>query len=130
MTKTRKAQRDAKRLFRLCVVDGVLDDGRALDVVSRVLESRRAGDLAALAHFRRLIRLDLARRTARVESAATLSDVERTMIATGLAQTHGPGLATSFAEDPELIGGVRIRVGGEIYDGSIRGQLAALLERF
>ncbi len=130
MTGSRKARRDAKRLFRLCLVDGALNERRALSVVSRVIESGRAGALASLPHFKRLVRLDLEKRTARVESAATLPDLARTVIEAGLAQTHGPGLTTSFVVDPALIGGVRIKVGGDIYDGSIRGELAALLERF
>ena len=46
-----------------------------------------------------------------------------------LARVYGPGLNTSFALNLDLIGGVRIRVGSDVYDGSVRARLAALAAR-
>ena len=48
----------------------------------------------------------------------------------GLARVYGPGLNTAFTHSPELIGGMRIQVGSDVYDGSVRGRLAALAARF
>jgi len=39
-----------------------------------------------------------------------------------LATLYGPGLNASFTHSPALIGGVRIRVGSDVYDGSVRGK--------
>jgi F-type H+-transporting ATPase subunit delta len=98
-------------------------------VARRIAESKRRGGLAVLSDFRRLVRLDRDRHTAVVESATSLAGDVREGIQTGLARVYGPGLDASFEENPRLIGGVRIRVGGDVYDGSVRAKLAAFEER-
>ena len=50
-------------------------------------------------------------------------------IEAGLARVYGPGLAASFEENPALIGGMRIKVGSDVYDDSVRARLAALEAR-
>jgi len=70
------------------------------------------------------------RHTAKVESAKPLALALQTRVATDLARQYGPGLSTSFAENPALIGGMRIRVGSDVYDGTVRSRLAALQESF
>jgi F-type H+-transporting ATPase subunit delta len=126
MTANRKAKRTARQLFRLCVVDGRLDDARARRVGRRLAASPRRGSLAILTQFQRLVRLDRDRHTAFVESAVPLDGAERARIAAELAGRYGAGLATAFAQNPALIAGVRIKVGSDVYDGSVRGGLAAL----
>ena len=83
-----------------------------------------------LSRFQRLVRLDREAHSARVESASSLPDDVRARIEAGLARMYGSGIATSFAQNPALLGGVRITVGSDVYDGSIQGRLAALEERF
>jgi F-type H+-transporting ATPase subunit delta len=39
-------------------------------------------------------------------------------------------VSTSFAENPALIGGMRVKIGSDVYDGSVRAALEALEERF
>jgi F-type H+-transporting ATPase subunit delta len=46
----------------------------------------------------------------------------------GLTRVYGPGLNTSFIHRPALIGGMRIKVGSDVYDGSVQARLAALEE--
>ena len=126
MKATRRTKRAAKRLFRICVVDGVLDASRARAVAGRLAASRRRAALPVLASFQRLVRLDRERYTAFVQSATPLAEPLRAQILAGLARTYGPAIETSFGEDPALIAGVRIKVGSDVYDGTVRGKLAAL----
>ena len=70
MRTSRRARRTATQLYRLCLVDGALDEGRTRLVVDHVIRSGRRGSLSILAHFERLVRLDRERHTARVVSAA------------------------------------------------------------
>jgi len=130
MKKAAQVRRDAKKLFRLCLVNGMLDDDRVRIVVQQVLKSRRRGHLAMMGHFMRLLKLDLAMHTAMVESAEPLSADLRDRVQDGLKSAYGPGMNTSFAQNPELIGGMRMKVGSDVYDGSVRAGLDALEKSF
>jgi len=127
---SKQARREAKELFRSCVADGMLDENRARLAVRLVLEAKPRGYLAILGHFERLVKLEIQRRTARVESAVPLSPDLQESVKAGLARIYGRGLDISFAQQPELIGGLRIQVGSDVYDGSIQARLATLQESF
>lgn len=130
MTTTAKVRRDAKRLFRLCVVDGTLDEQRVRLATQRLLGANRRGCIALLREFQRLIKLDLAGQTAEILSAEPLPGDFRLRIHATLQRSYGTGVSTSFVQDPALIGGMRIKVGSDVYDGSIRTRLASLEKRF
>ncbi|SRR6266446_4945403 len=127
---SKQTKREAKQLFRSCRVNGLLDEDRARLVVQRVVAAKPRGFLAVLSHFQRLLKLDIERRTAKVESAAPLAPELRADLQSRLAALYGPGLATSFAQNPALIGGLRVKVGSDVYDGSVQARLAALQESF
>ena len=126
---SKQAKREAKELFRSCLTDGLLDEGRVRNAVQRVLQTRPRGYLAILSHFQRLVKLDLERRTGRVESASPLSPDLQSRVQSDLARVYGPGLNLSFAPNPALIGGMRIKVGSDVYDGTVQARLAALQEK-
>jgi len=130
MKPTKQVMREARQLFRVCLVDGRLDEGRARVVVQRVIQSRHRGYLTLLGHFKRLLKLQYDRFTARVESALPLpADLQATVRAE-LTGVYGPGITTLFARNPALIGGMRIQVGSDVYDGSVRSGLATLEKGF
>jgi F-type H+-transporting ATPase subunit delta len=126
MKANRKVARASRGLFRLCVVNGVLDEQRAREVARRLASATRRGALRVLSDFQRLVRLERDRHSALVESATPLVESVRDDILAGLARTYGSQLDTSFAPNPALIGGVRIKVGSDVYDGSVRARLEAL----
>jgi len=130
MKATKRVRRDARHLFRLCLVNGSLDESRVRQVVKRVLRSGRRGGLTLVAQFERLVRLDRSQHSAEVESATPLPPDLRESVQDSLAQMYGYGLSISFAEKPALIGGMRIRVGNDLYDGSVTAGLAELEKRF
>ena len=129
MKPNRKVKRAARQLYRACLVDGLLDHGRVRLVTQRIAASPRRGSLRLLSDFRRLVRLDHDRHTALVESAAPISSGLRDSIQADLTRLYGPGLVASFVDNPALIGGVRIKVGSDVYDTSVRSRLAALEAR-
>ena len=129
MKSTKQIRREAGQLFRLCLVNRRLDENRVQQVVHRVVEAKRRGYLALLSHFQRLVKLEMARHRAEVESATPLARGVRERIEAGLTRSYGPTLVTAFGENPALIGGVRITVGSDVYDGSVRARLAALETR-
>jgi len=127
---SKQARRGAKQLFRGCTADGFLDEARVREVVKRVIETKPRGFIAILTHFERLVKLAIEQRTARIESAAPLPPDLQTKVQEDLARVYGPGLRVSFAQNPALIGGLRIKVGSDVYDGTVHGRLAALQESF
>lgn len=129
MRANKKVKRTARGLFRLCLVDGVLNEDRTRQVARALASSRQRGSLRVLSDFQRLVRIERDRHTAVVESATPLADTLRQAVQTGLVRTYGETLEMSFGENPELIGGIRIRVGSDVYDGSIRAKLTALASK-
>ena len=130
MKVTKQARREGKQLFRLCLVNGLIEEKRARQVVQQIVAAKPRGYLATLSYFQRLVELDCARHTAKIESALALPADLQASVQAGLARVYGPGLTASFAENPALIGGMRIRVGSDVYDGSVQGRLAALEQSF
>lgn len=126
MKTARQAERLAKQLFRFCLVNGNLDESRVRLVTDNVLSSRRRGYLILLGQFKRLLKIELARKEARVESVMPLADDLRARLETGLTRVYGSGLDWSFTQNPALIGGMRIQVGSDVYDGSVRYALTRL----
>jgi F-type H+-transporting ATPase subunit delta len=127
---SKQARRDAKQLFRSCVPSGLLDENRVRQVIQQVVAQKPRGYVAILSHFQRLVKLDVARRTAKIESAIQVPENLRVGIQANLARHYGPGLSVAFAQNPELIGGLRVQVGSDVYDGSIRARLAELAGQF
>jgi F-type H+-transporting ATPase subunit delta len=129
MRVTEKARRLARRLFIRCLIDGRPDAARVRLVTEHLAASRQRTGLAVFAAFRRLVRSDRERHTAVVESALMLPDDARGEIRSALARLYGADLDVGFRENAELIAGVHIKVGGDVYDGSVRGRLDAIERR-
>ena len=127
---TKKEKREAKQMYCFCLVNGLLDENRARQVAKSVVATGRRDCLPILTHFLRLVKLDCAQHTATIESATLLPADLQTIVQTELAHRYGPGLTTAFAQRPELIGGMRIQVGCDVYDGSVRAGLEALQKSF
>lgn len=127
---TKQARRDGKSLFGSCKVNGQLDEAKIRQAVSAVIAQKPRGYMGALTHFQRLVKLDMARRSATVESAVTLTSASQASIQQSLATRYGAGIQLRYSQNPALIGGLRIQVGSDVYDGSVQARLAALNDSF
>jgi len=130
MRASKRVRREAKELFRDCMLNGVLDEDRVRRTVQLVVAAGRHDSPAILSHFCHLLKLELARRTATIESATPLPADLRVAVEAGLTRLYGPGLTAGFAYRPALIGGLRIQVGCDVYDGSVRARLNTLQASF
>jgi len=130
MKNAKQIRQQAKQLFRLCLVNGLLNEGRVRQVVRQVIAADRREGAALLSRFVYLVKLDRDRHSAQVESAVPLPAELQVGIKSDLARRYGPGISASFEQNPELIGGMRIRVGSEVYDGTVRSALDALEKNF
>jgi F-type H+-transporting ATPase subunit delta len=127
---SKQARRDAKQLFNVCKVAGVLDEARVRQTVGAVIARQPRGYVGILSHFQRLVKLDVERRSATVSSAALLSEALAASVKANLAQRYGSGLNVSFAVNKDLIGGLRVKVGSDVFDGSVKARLAELESSF
>ncbi len=127
---SKQAQREARQLFRGCLVSGILDEARVRLAVTLLTEMKPRGYVGILTRLHRLVKLDVARRTARVESAVPATPAQVSGIQAGLAQRYGAGLEIQYAVNPALIGGLRIQVGSDLYDGTVKTRLEKLQESF
>jgi len=125
---SKQARREAKELFRAAQVNGVLDDAKANQAVDEVIRLKPRGYGGILSHFQRLVKLDIDRRSVLVESVIPLDDAQQGGVKTALTKRYGAGLSFTFVQNPALIGGMRIKVGSDVFDGSIQTRLAQLQE--
>jgi F-type H+-transporting ATPase subunit delta len=113
----------ARRLFGLCQTDGRLDEANLRTVIARLVESKPRDYAAILTALQRLLRLELERRQVMVESAVELDGPSQERVVAGLTKQYGPDLVVQYQVTPALLGGLRIRVGNDVFDGSVKGRL-------
>lgn len=126
MKSKRQVQKEARALWRLCLVHDRLEDDRARLVVDRLLASERADAAAVLRQFIRRVRLESVNRTAVVSSAVPLDPTLQARVTNDLRRLRGQSISTTFVVDSTLIGGMRVKVANDVYDGTVRAGLAAL----
>jgi len=127
---SKQAQRDARQLFRCCLVNGILDEARMRQAVSLLVSKKPRGYVEILSRLHRLVKLEVARRTAKVEGATESSPAQIAEIKSNLEKRYGAGLNVSYVVNPSLIGGLRIQVGSDLYDGSVKTRLEKLAQSF
>lgn len=127
---SKTAATTARRLFGLCQVDGRLDDSRLRTVIKRVATRKPRDCHAILVALHRLIRLELESRKVTVESAVELDEASHAQLLAKLSSQYGPDLQIQYHINPALIGGLRIRVGDDVFDGSVDGRLKRLAAAF
>lgn len=120
----------ARRLFGLCQSGGRLDETKLRTVISELVNSKPRDYRAILAAIQRLTRLEIERREVTVESAVQLDVESRERVIAGLAKQYGPDLIVQYQITPDLLGGLRIRVGNDVFDGSVKGRLERLANAF
>jgi F-type H+-transporting ATPase subunit delta len=126
MQVAKEMRRTARELLRMSFTDGQLDQGRVQSVVDAVLEKKPRNYLRILEYYKRLLRLELEKRHARIETASPLEQNAANEIAQNLSRRYGADLTTEFIIDPALLGGMRVRVGSDVWDSSVRNRLERL----
>jgi len=124
------AAASARRLFGLCQTDNRLDEAKLRTVFQKVATAKPRDFRAILAALHRLTRLDVERRTVTVESAAELPQPDQRRVMANLIAQYGDNLIFNFTITPGLLGGLRIRVGNDLYDGSVQGRIDRLAAAF
>lgn len=122
----KEARKLARTLFRGSFANGRLDHARVTAVLQEVTARKPRHTLGALKEFQRLVRMELARRHAVIESATPLEPAAAAGILKDLQTRFGTDITHEFKATPELIGGIRIQLGSDVWDGSVSGRLERL----
>ena len=126
----KQSRRDAKQLFKSCQVDGQLDEDRARQAVTLLIERKPRGYFGTLQELQRLVKLDVNSRSASVESAVDLTEGQKQSLRESLGRMKGSDVAVEFTQNAELIGGMRVKIGDDVFDGSVKTRLTRLGEKF
>lgn len=122
------AYADKERVLRRVVGEGVSE--LALNLVLLMIRRGRPGAIERMVeHFAELLRRERGIALAEVRSALPLADEQRDAVADRLAQLTGAKIEMNEAVDEELIGGIAVRIGDTLYDGSVRNRLERLRAR-
>ena len=107
-----------------------MDADRVRQAVRLLIEKKPRGYHGILQHLQRLVKLDEASRSARVESAVALNEAQQQSVRESLVRLKGGEVTVEFAENAGLIGGMRVKIGDDVFDGSVKSRLASLSESF
>jgi F-type H+-transporting ATPase subunit delta len=126
MHPSRQSQQLARQLCQLSIEDGAVSAQRVGAVLAFLRERPPRQPLAVLKHYRRLVARELARSQAIVEHAGAIDARILAAIETAMSRRYRRTIAMVPRSNPQLIAGLRIRVGDDIYESSVASQLAAL----
>ena len=119
----------SKELLRASFTDRQLDGGRIASLVKSLIEKKPRHYIQVLEAYKRLVRLEVEKRTATIETATELSPESGQPIVDNLKRRYGNDLTARFVVNPELLGGMRIRVGSDVWDSSVRNRLQRLQQQ-
>lgn len=126
MKLSKEARVGAKSLAKACISGGVLDRAKVSKVLAEVSNRRPAGYAQMLHEFHRLIRLEVERKTALIQTAAPIEAASKESLTRAVRQRFGADVETQFSVNSELIAGVRIRVGSDLLDANVKERLSRL----
>src|ERR1017187_3189530 len=118
----------ARKFFKLSVVDGVVSPERVAGILEYIEIHRPANPIMVLRAYHRLVAIELARSAAVVEHAGPITDAILQGIAAALAARYKRPVKAVAQPNAELLAGLRVHLGDDVYEASAAGQLAALAE--
>jgi F-type H+-transporting ATPase subunit delta len=125
----KEIRRRSREMLRASFTDGQLDSGRITSLVDSLIARKPRNCVAILQNYMRLLRLELEKRRARIETANAVDPETSSKVTANLKKKYGNDLTTEFVVNPQLLGGMRIRVGSDVWDGTIRNRLERLQQQ-
>jgi F-type H+-transporting ATPase subunit delta len=125
-TGKKQSQQLARQFFKMSIVDGVLSPDRVAGILQYVEKHRPANSLAVLKQYQRLVAAEVARGQALVEHAGAINDSMLADIAAAMTRRYRRPVSSVGRRNDALLAGLRVRVGDDVYESSVAGQLATL----
>jgi F-type H+-transporting ATPase subunit delta len=126
MRPSKQSQQFARQLFRLSIEGGQISAERVAGVLAYLAQHPPRQPLAVLRHYHRLVAGQLARNRALVEHGGPVDDGLLRAIEAAFTRKYQRPVAATARPNPDLIAGLRVRVGDDVYEASVAGQLAVL----
>lgn len=126
MASSKKTAAIARQLFKLSLVNGRLSEERVGGALAWVEKHRPPNSLAVLRAYRHLVRAEVNRNRAVIEYAGDAQSSLFAVIAESMSHRFGRPIEAAPRARPELIAGLRVQVGCDIFENTVAGQLAAL----
>lgn len=130
MKSNKEAKRIAKKLFEAALTDGRLDIQVIRKVVNKLAATKPRGYLKIAGELGRLARLEVEKYQAIVDSAVPLDAATQQQVLSDLRSKYGSQVEAEFRIVPELLGGMRIRIGSDVWDGSVKNRIERLETKF
>lgn len=125
----KEIRRLSREMLRASFTDGQLDPGRIASLVDSLIARKPRNYIGVLKNYRRLLRIEVEKRRARIETASEVDRETGSILVANLKKKYGSDLTTEFVVNPQLLGGMRIRVGSDVWDGSVRNRLERLQQQ-
>jgi F-type H+-transporting ATPase subunit delta len=126
MAATKQTKLLAKQLLKLSLVDGLVSAERVGGVLAYLEKNPPRHHVSVLRQYQALVTRELAKSRATVEHAGPLSPAALRGLEAALTQKFARPIALTAQPAPGLLAGVRVRLGDNVYESSVAGQLAAL----
>jgi F-type H+-transporting ATPase subunit delta len=109
---------------------GSLNESLLRSAIQKLVAQKPRDYVAILNTLKRLVRIELERKTVTIESADPLDLEERNRAADLVIAQYGKDLTFQYQVTPEILGGLRIKVGDDVLDGSVQGRINRLAQAF
>ncbi len=129
MKGSKDAQRIARQLLKATVENGEVNGSTVKAVLRKLATGKPRGYLGVISAYAHLVRLELEKSHAVIESASPLGGTLEASVVADLKGKYGKQITSEFKHNPELLGGMRVRVGSDVWDGSVRNRLERLREK-
>ena len=126
MRADKKTKALAKQLFKLSVVNGVVSPEQVTGVLGYIEKTAPRHALSVLKLYHRAISAEFAKSQAIVEHAGPIGEATLKSIEAAMTRKYSRPVAASAKPNPKLLAGLRVRVGSDVYESSVSGQLATL----
>jgi F-type H+-transporting ATPase subunit delta len=122
----KQVQQLAKQFLQLSLAEGAISPERVAGVLQYIEKHRPPHAVAVLRAYERLVALEIARGQAVVEHAGAINEGVLANIAASMTRKYGRKIAPVARRNDALLAGLRVRVGDDVYESSVAGQLTQL----
>jgi len=126
MRADKKTKLLAKQLFKLSLVNGQVSAEQVGGVLGYIEKVQPHHALTLLKLYHRAIQTEVAKSVALVEHAGPVTDATLKLIEGAMAKKYQRPVTASARPNPKLLAGLRVRVGSDVYESTVSGQLATL----